>query len=218
MATPDQNPQDVLRQEIIGDARRQAERTLRRARQDAEAIIARAEADSSRERARLLDQARAGAERRTALVLAKVPVETGRMRSARIESLLQDIHDEARRRLKARDGVCSREDLIRLAAEAARGMEGVHFVLQLPAAARLMLGDAWLPEVSRLAGKPDLDVQLAADLADDDAGLILRDRAGRQIWDSRLAVRLTRMWPALRVETALLTALLEPVSPAENTL
>ena len=76
-----------------------------------------AEADKVREEQ--LDRARAEAARRRELILATVPVEAGRMRVARIESLLESVHEEARERLLAHDGFEYREAVITLAALAA---------------------------------------------------------------------------------------------------
>jgi vacuolar-type H+-ATPase subunit E/Vma4 len=216
VATPEQDPQDVLREEILGDARKQAERALRRAQQDAGALVAKAEAASALERERLLSQARTTAERHTALVLASVPVEAGRMRAARIETLLQSVHDEARKTLERRAVVLSREDLLGLAANAARSMAGERFVLQISSAEHATLGDGWLGKVRRLAGKPDLEIQLGDDLSEGEVGLVLRDDTGRQVVDHRLTARLGRMWPALRIAIAARLGFLEQDAPAEK--
>ncbi len=202
MAESDESPQDVLRREIIGDAKSEAEKTLLRARQDAEALVAGAEAEAARERERALGQARAAATRRAALVLAMIPVETGRMRSERVEALLQGVHDEALRLLKAQDGASAREVLVGLAAEAARNMDGDQFAMRLSPADRRALGEDWLPEVRRLAGKPAMDIRLGEALDNGDSGPILLDPGGRQVWDNRMASRLARNWPALRIAIA----------------
>ena len=82
-STPDKNPEEVLRQEILADARRQAERLLRKAKKEVEDLAAAAEKSVADERAKTVGGAEAAARRRTDLVLAKVPVEEARIRAAR---------------------------------------------------------------------------------------------------------------------------------------
>ena len=72
--------------------------------QDAEVILTNAAAEADRLRKERLDQARAEASRRSELILATVSVETGRLRAARVEALLESVREEARRRLQAREG------------------------------------------------------------------------------------------------------------------
>ncbi len=216
MAASEESPQEVLRQEILADAGREAGKTLLRARQEAEALVAKAEADAALERNRVLDKARAAAERRAALLLAKVPVETGRMRSEHIEALLRGVHDEALIRLTSRDKPDARGLLLALAAEAARGMEGNAFVMRLSPEDRRALGGEWLPEIRRLAAKPALEISLGEDLGNGDTGPVLLDAGGRQVWDNRVVSRLARMWPALRTAIAARTGLLEPAAQKEN--
>ncbi len=79
------------------EARRESEEIVSRARQDAEDLLAAAAVEASRVREEQLDRARAEAARRRELILATVPVETGRLRVVRIESLLESVHEEARR-------------------------------------------------------------------------------------------------------------------------
>ena len=54
--------------------------------------------------------------RQSELILATVSVETGRLRAARVEALLESVHEEARQRLLAREGFEYRETVIALAA------------------------------------------------------------------------------------------------------
>ena len=54
----------------------------------------------------------------------------------------------------------------------------------------------------RLAGKPAMDIRLGEALDNGDSGPILLDPGGRQVWDNRMASRLARNWPALRIAIA----------------
>ncbi len=206
MTSPAQNSPDLLCEEILADARRAADETLRRARDQAAAIIAKATADADTARCQLLDQARAEAARRSELILATVPVESGRMRSARINELLESIHDDIRRRLLARDGFDYRETIIALAAEALRRMDGEQITIKFSAADRELLDDAARDEIKRRAGRPNLLFRIESS-AEAEAGVIVQDAEGRQIWDNRLASRLERMWPEIQLQIALKTGL-----------
>jgi len=203
------DPEQVLTDEILADARRQAERLRRRAEQDAKQTLDRARQEAEADRQRRLAEARAEADRRRRLTLATVPVEEGRMRAARIEEALDGIREAARERLDGRDGIDYREALVRLAAEAVARMEGEMFVLALSDGDREAFG-ADLPEtVRRRVGREGIQVSLSAEAAEIEGGVIVRDAEGRQRWDNSLASRLERLWPALRRRIAEETGLLE---------
>ncbi|HEY3353129.1 MAG TPA: hypothetical protein VGQ83_07785 [Polyangia bacterium] len=193
MVGPGAGAAAVLCRAILDDARAEGEVLVAAAREQAGALLAQAAADAAQGRDRRLDEARAEAARRAAAILATVPVEAGRLRAARIEAVLGEIHDEARRRLVAGDGGVPAETLVALAAEALARMEGDAFVLRLRPGARLDVD-----EVRRRAGRPGLELTALADPAVADGGLIVEDAAGRQVWDDRLAARLERLWPELR--------------------
>jgi len=191
----------VLCDEILAEARAQGETILRAARDQAAAPVARARAEAETARRDRLSRTRAEAARRRELLLATVPVEAGRLRDARIEALLQSVHDEVGRRLGAREGLDYRETLVRLAALAIRGMAGEAFLVALAPADRATLGPGLADEIAARAGRSPLVVELADDPAVE-GGVIVRDSEGRQVWDNRLAARLERLWPELRRQLA----------------
>ena len=214
MTAAHSDSQQVLREEILAEARRQSERILKHGRDDAEETVAKARAAAAKEHQDLLQAAKAEAVRRRELALATVPVEAGRRRAARIEEILQSIREETRRRLLARVGFDYREVLTALAAEAIGRMDGHRFVLELSSADRRAFGDAWVQEVGRRAaagrpesGRANLEVRLAAEPADIQAGVRIRDVEGRQVWDNSLDARLERLWSAMRRQIAVETSL-----------
>jgi len=202
------DPQQVLTDEILADARRQADRLRRRAERDAKETLQEAEREAEADRTERLEKARAEADRRRRLTLASVPVEEGRRRAARIEEELEGIREAARERLRAREGYDYRAALVRLAAEALAGMDGQTFVLQFAEADRDALG----PDVGAAAGDRDgregLQVTLADEAAPIAGGVIVRDGDGRREWDNSLGGRLARLWPALRRRIAAETGLI----------
>jgi len=191
-------PQQVLREEIIADARRHAERVLGRARQEAQDLREKTRQEIERETRERLDAARRDAENRRGLILASVILEALRRRNTRTEEVLQGIRDAACRRILAREGFDYRETVVRLAAEAVGRMEGTRFVLQLSEADRQAFGAGLAGEVGRRAGREGLQVAVDAAGAKIDGGVIVRDAEGRQVWDNSLAARLDRFWPILR--------------------
>ncbi|MCX5813376.1 MAG: hypothetical protein NT178_12655 [Proteobacteria bacterium] len=102
--TTDQNSTEILREEILVDARGEGEEMIIRAKQEAESFLTGAVAEAEQERRGRLDHARREAARRSELILATVSVETGRLRAARIEALLESVYEEVCRRLMAREG------------------------------------------------------------------------------------------------------------------
>jgi len=202
------NPQDVLRDEILADAKRQEERILRRAKQEADDILAKAKAEAEKEQRERLEAARAEAQRRRDLILGTVPVEVGRMRSARIEAALESVREETARRLAAREGLDYREALVSLAAAAIASMDGRKFVIALSAADRQALGDGWLEDVRRRAGR-DVELSIAPEPAGIQTGLIVSDADGRRVCDQSFAARLARLWPQVRPGIAVAASLIQ---------
>ena len=143
-----------MREEILADAQREGEEIIIRARQDAEVFLTNAAAEADRVRQERLDQARAEAARRSELILATVSVETGRLRAARVEALLESVNEEARQRLLAREGFEYRETVIALAAHAINQMAGAAFVVKLSEAEQTILGDGLAEEIAHRVGRP----------------------------------------------------------------
>lgn len=207
MAAANHNSAEILCKQILADARRESEAILGRARREAEELLAKARTEATQIRQERLAQAQAEAGRRSELILATVPVETGRLRSVRVETLLEAIRDEVRRRLLARDGLNYREVLIALATEAASQMSGEALVVQLSAADRIAFGDGLAGEITRRVGRSPLRLTVSDETALMGGGLIIGDAEGRQVWDNRLTTRLERLWPDLRRQIAIRTGL-----------
>jgi vacuolar-type H+-ATPase subunit E/Vma4 len=195
VTTPSQQPQDALCAEILADARREGDEIVHRARQEAEALLAKAAADAAKTRQERLDAARAEAARRRELILATVAVEANRMRSSRVEKVLQSIHNEISRRLVGREGFDYRQTLITLANDALSRMSGDAFVVKLSPADRAAFDDTLTKSLSRRA-------QIVEDAAITGGGVVVETADGRQVWNNRLPARLERLWPELRRQIA----------------
>ena len=212
MATPNQNSPEVLSDEILAEARRECAEIIRRAQQESSLVLTAATTEAEKIRREKLASARAEAARRCELMLATIPVETGRLQSARLETILESIHEEARHQLLARnfDG---HETFVALAAEAIRRMPGTNFVLTISAADHAAFGDKLAGEICQRAGRSPLNLAISADPALTDGGVIVQDTAGIWIWDNQLLSRLERLWPELRRQIAMQTSLVGKNEP-----
>ena len=199
--TMDQNSTEVLREEILAAARREGEEIVSRARQDAEVFLTSAVAEADRIRQEQLDQARAEAARQSELILATVTVETGRLRAARVEALLESVYEEACQRLVAREGFEYLETVIGLASHAISQMAGVGFVVKLSEADQTILGDGLAEEIAHRVGRP-VGIAISYEPGITEGGVIIEDTEARQMWDNRLVKRLERLWPELRRQVA----------------
>jgi vacuolar-type H+-ATPase subunit E/Vma4 len=192
-----QNSTEILREEILADARREGEEIVSRARQDAETFLTSATAEADQARQELLDQARREAARQSALILATVVVETGRLRAARVETLLESVYEEACQRLLAREGFEYPETVIALASHAISQMAGDNFVVKLSETDCTILGDGLADEIAHRVGRPlSITISYGPDITG--GGVVVEDEEARQVWDNRLVKRLERMWPELR--------------------
>lgn len=200
MAAATQNSPDLLCGEILAAAHRESEAIRARAQAETATIIAEAEAAAKKIHQDRMTQAQADAARRRELILATVTVETGRLRSARIEALLESVHEEIRRGVQAQDSG-RHETIVELAAEAIRRMPGNSFMLGISAADHAALGDALAVEIFQRCGRSPLRVTISGDPCVT-SGVMIRDADGFQHWDNRLLPRLERLWPQLRRQIA----------------
>jgi vacuolar-type H+-ATPase subunit E/Vma4 len=188
----------VLRDEIIADAERQAERLVRKAQREAKMLVDKAVGECEQQCQEKREAAQAAAQRQRMLILATVPVEIGRLRAARTEQELTALRDAVQDQLAARTGFDYRQCLLALAAEAIAQMAGDAFVLQLAKEDEKQHG-LWLANgAPTRAGRPGVIVTVDAAPASIQGGVIVRDPQGRQIWDNSFEARLRRLWPLLR--------------------
>lgn len=202
MKSPILNGSELMRQEVLEEARRRRDEILNKARREAEDFVVKARGESERFRKERMDAARTEAGRRRDAILATVSVEAGRIRALRIEELLQTIHDLALERLGARSGFDFRETVVRLSSEALQQMDGEAFRVRLSARDCEVCGDGLAGDIRKLSGRPALALQILADSTLKDGALVIEDEAGRQIWNASLDARLERCWPELRRQIA----------------
>lgn len=191
------NSSERLRTEILAEAGKKGEEIIERANQEAEVLLARAEEEANHIREEILHKANGEAERRSAMIMATVPVEAGKLRAARVEELLETVHEEASRRFQAREGFDYSRAVIALTSHAIRQMAGDAFVVRISDKDRSLLREDFTEEVSNGVGRP-VKITVSYEKDDCGGGAIVEDEEGRQVWDNRFLNRLERMWPEMR--------------------
>jgi vacuolar-type H+-ATPase subunit E/Vma4 len=95
-------------------------------------------------------------------------------------------------------------------------MDGTRFVLEISDSDNQALGEGWVYEVRRQAGRDGLDIATAPAQMKNQVGVLIRDAEGRQVWDNTLPARLERLWPALRRQLAVATGLVSGAEPQKE--
>jgi vacuolar-type H+-ATPase subunit E/Vma4 len=202
MGTSDESA-ERLREEILEQAQEECQEITKRARGAAERIVAAAAEEAREVHERRVEKGRAEALRRKELIESTVPVEVGRIRVGRIESLLESVRREVRKRLLSREGFDYREALTVLASLAISHMTGDQFLAKVAEADRVSFGNGLAEEITKRVDRPGLNVTLTFDPAMNGGGISVEDADASQVWDNGLVGRLDRMWPELRQQIAL---------------
>lgn len=206
MPEPQANPAKSLCDEILTQARRDAEEITQCAREQAGLVADGARAEVERSRGERLRLAQAEAARRREAILATVPIERARLDSARHEALLESIHQEVRSQLVARQGFDYEQSLISLSVSAIARMAGDTFTIKLSAADAAAMGQRLRDGVGRRLNRA---ITVSEDAAIGEGGVLIQGDDGHQLWDNRFLARLERLWPQLRQQIAIRTGLLE---------
>ena len=197
---PQKDPQEVLSEEILGDARRRADREIARARTEAEKLVANAKAAAQAEMDKVLEAARARAEARRGMILRTVAQEVARGKLRARDGVLQRVLEQAGTRLQDLSGEQYRRSVISLALEAVRQMPADSFVLKVSVPPGGALdANALASEIKerlRADGRADsLSVELVPHAS---RGVVIESADGRMRWDNSYDARLRRLRPDLR--------------------
>lgn len=209
MSVATQSAPEMLREEILAEARRQSDQILDQARKTAKSLLAQAAADTEVWRRQQLAQAHAEAERRAQLVLATVPLEAERLRAARLETSLQSLCDEARRRLATGEGYDLTQALIALAVKALSHMAGKEFTITISSADGKGQTEIIAEQIAQRLGSRPLKLTVTEQASATRGHLLVQDAEGRQAWDNSLLSRVERLWPELRRQIAVQAGLLQ---------
>ncbi len=198
MTAPKPNGPEKLRSAILEEAGRQRKEILRRARESADHLLAKAEEEARAAADARLQAAQAEAERRREAIIASASVEINRLALAQTEAVLNSIRDEALELLRREEGFDRRTTLIELAADALKRMSGESCRLRLSRADLQALGPDLAEGIRRRSTRPLLKLEITADPLAKNGDWTLQDEEGRQMWALSLEARLDRLWPELR--------------------
>lgn len=193
--------EDKLRQEILNDARRKAERTVERAKRDADKALgaARKRQEAMRE-ARIRKAERIAADKCRALH-ASIGQELQKEWLQRREKVLDDLFDEILAGLEAGAGVDQEESLAELVEEATAAVGPGELVVHIRPADKAKLTEERLAEIAERA-LPDSAGSVTftiVESAEADAGVIVTTTDNRRHFDNTYATRLQYLRPELRV-------------------
>lgn len=186
----------ALLREIKELARKESVELVSRAEADAGALLAAAGQEAERSGLAAVEAACGGARSKRRMLHAAAELEAGRLRAARLETLLALIKADAEAGLGREAARADAGVIAALAAEAVRGMEGTVFEVTVPAG--VLKGRPGLAsEIEGLAGKGKLEMTFKEDPGLGGGAAVL-GAGGRQFWDNSFAARLERLWPELR--------------------
>lgn len=197
--------EQALAEEILADARRQAERKVGRARKRAEQILqsARSQIEDIEEKA-----AEAAAEkvaRETQTIMADVPHQE-QVRTLQVKAeVIARVFAESLEALKAQMGSDAPAVLARLSSDAISLMPGRRFILEVGARDAEQYGtrlaEETVAEVERTQNqKVTAEVAVSPEITD--GGVIVKSADGPQMVDNSFATRLRRAQESLRSQIA----------------
>lgn len=197
-----QATEDALINEILSDARKKAERTVRRAEQESRSIIQKAQEEADEQLAAAAAAAQVRAERERTIVLATVDVEAQRLELAARERIIQHAFATAQGRIASRRGFDCNATLVQLIADAARAIGGDSFIVSVARADQHAGGIAGLQKaVSQRLGR-DVRLQYAPAAAPITGGAIVHSSDGRRMVDNSFDGRMARMHDDVRRQIA----------------
>ena len=192
-----QGKERALAEEILSDARRQADRKVERAKKRSERLLRNAGTQAEEVEREADAAARERAERQCRRVLADLPHQE-QVRTLRVkEEVVERIFDEALEAARTVGEGESLAALVRLSRDAAAPMNGDRFVVELSPADADRFGRA---VAERLAAE-GVTAEVAPS-AEVPGGVVVRTGDGRQVVDNTFATRVQRVRPLLRAQIA----------------
>lgn len=196
----EKDPQNILVEEILKDARTRGEREMKKAGTEAQKIIADAKAGARVETGKALEESRKRVEVKRRMILRTVDQEVARKKLAARDEIVRDVLEQAKARLHHLSGESYRQSVTRLALDAIRQMPADAFVLKVCARPGEDLdAEALASEIVkglRAQGKEySLSVKLIPDTR---GGVVIESADGKLRWDNSFDARLQRLRADLR--------------------
>jgi vacuolar-type H+-ATPase subunit E/Vma4 len=197
-----QSHEDALIEEIIGDAKKKAGRTVRRAEREANQALEKAEREAESIRQSTAEAARQRAEKEGAIVLASVDLDTRRIQMGAEERLITEVFDRAWQQALDKQAYDYQSTVTRLVSAAAQAIGGSSFHVALSKEDRASLDiDAIRRSLREQLGR-DVELEVNNEPAAIQGGVIVRSGDGRRIVDNSFEGRLGRMRDDLRRRAA----------------
>jgi len=196
----------ALIEEILADARRQAERITHKAEREADRIISSARQTAERERSRILEEAKQRADkiRRTARGITAQQIRAVRCQA--LEHVLEQVRKAGMEKvLELTETDDYIESLCALALAAMKDMAGNKFTVILSARDRQKWGAQLEAKLKALAPKQlgrQVEIEIHSEEADFAGGLRIVGSNGKEVCDQTFEARLKRLWPQLRQQVA----------------
>ena len=198
---PDNHQEDKLRQEILGDAKLNAERIVARAKNEAQKTIDAAQAEVDQKRAERLREANEDIDAKCHSIMLDVQRESTRHWLLQREQCIDDMFQEAVRQAAETVGEAHENSLRQLAEEAlaAIGPAPVRVIFNSKDVA--IVTEAWLHAIAeKLFGEKASQVQFTLEPGDDaPAGIAFATLDGTRTFDNSYAARLRNMKDTLRI-------------------
>lgn len=198
---PDNQQEDKLRQEILGDAKLNAERIVARAKNEAQKTIDAAQAEVNQKRTERLREANEEIDAKCHSIMLDVQRESTRHWLLQREQCIDEMFQKAVRQAAETTGEAHEKSLRQLAEEAlaAIGPAPVRVIFNSKDA--VIITEAWLNAIaSRLFGEKAAKISFALEPGDDaPAGIAFATLDGTRTFDNSYAARLRNLKDTLRI-------------------
>ncbi len=197
----EEKKEQALADEILADARRQAERKLIRAKKTAERIVKSATSRVEVIMGRAVKAAEETLQHRAKMILADVPHQE-QVRIIRVkEQVIGRLFSESLAALRSRKGYDVMSVLVRLGCDAIACLPGDSFVVRAAARDVAALGGELAERTVAEVGKTqnrDVTVEIVPSDELSDGGVIVQTADGRRMVDNSFATRMRRTRGRLR--------------------
>ena len=198
---PDNHQEDKLRQDILGDAKLNAERIVARAKNEAQKTIDTAQAEVDQKRADRLREANEEADSKCHSILLDVQRESTRHWLLQREQCIDEMFQEAVRQASEMTGEEHEKSLLLLAEEAMAAVGPADMRVIFNSKDTAIITEPWLRAIAaKLFGEKAAQVAFTLEPGDSaPAGIAFATTDGARTFDNSYAARLRNMKDNLRI-------------------
>ena len=196
--------EEKLRQEILGDAKTKADRTIARARNEAAKNIAKAKDDAAKKREARLEEANRDIESKCKAILLDVERESRRHWLLGRESCINEMLQKALEAASQTTGDEHAKSMAMLAEEALRAIGPVAMTVTFPSQDSTLVTPQWLQAIAEKVFGADNSASFTLNPQQDALpGIIFASDNGQRTFDNTYASRLDKMKDELRLLTVI---------------